>query len=304
MKTAQVKAVPEVSGSPSATSLRPPRIGELSEGRGDRGDSPAVDDHHRRDADRRVLAVEIHQRPWDPLPIGRDVLQPAAFALEARVEERIRSGDHVGLAASGGELGLEAGEHLLAAGLVPVDGDLRQLLLDQRLERVDHRTVHRGVDPDVPVGRAPVSRPQQVLALGATPIRFGSRGREGRGEKEYSAESNRGGPYPGLTPTHCGSSQGASPQMTPRTGEIELPADAFTNTRLLSRARGEKSPRTCPPWFYFFYGCLLLNTELTNFYASPDGAPVDGGVSASRRRDLHRGAGVKAPDVGAAAACC
>lgn len=52
--------------------------------------------------------------------------------------------------------------------------------------------------------------------------------------------------------------------MTPRTGEIELPADAFSNTRLFARARQEVA-QNLPAWFYFFYGCLLLNTALTNF---------------------------------------
>ncbi len=52
--------------------------------------------------------------------------------------------------------------------------------------------------------------------------------------------------------------------MTPQTGEIELPADAFTGSRLWTRARQEVATHL-PAWFYFFYGCLLLNTALTNF---------------------------------------
>src|SRR4051812_2525884 len=69
--------------------------------------------------------------------------------------------------------------------------------------------------------------------------------------------------YPGLTRPSALVS-GCVPQMTPRTGEIELPAEAFTNTRLWSRARQEVAANL-PAWFYFFYGCLLLNTALTNF---------------------------------------
>ncbi len=52
--------------------------------------------------------------------------------------------------------------------------------------------------------------------------------------------------------------------MTPRTGEIELPADAFTNTRLWTRAYKEVV-ENLPAWSYFFYGTLLLNAALTNF---------------------------------------
>ena len=109
----------------------------------------AVHQHHRRQPARGVGGVRVDQRPGNAQRVGRGVGQQPAFALEALVQERVRGDEQVGLGAAGGQLGLEPVGHLLAAGLVPVHGDAGQRLGHQRVERVEHLAVHRGVDPQL-----------------------------------------------------------------------------------------------------------------------------------------------------------
>ena len=52
--------------------------------------------------------------------------------------------------------------------------------------------------------------------------------------------------------------------MEPETSETTLPADALTSVSTFTAARNELW-RHFPAWMFFIYGCLLLNTELTNF---------------------------------------
>ena len=52
--------------------------------------------------------------------------------------------------------------------------------------------------------------------------------------------------------------------MDPRTSETELPADAL-GKRSTAHVVLLELWRHLPAWMFFVYGCLLLNTELTNF---------------------------------------
>lgn len=52
--------------------------------------------------------------------------------------------------------------------------------------------------------------------------------------------------------------------MGPITSETTLPADALARPSVLQAARAELWAHL-PAWMYLVYGCLLLNTELTNF---------------------------------------
>jgi hypothetical protein len=52
--------------------------------------------------------------------------------------------------------------------------------------------------------------------------------------------------------------------MQPITSETTLPVDALRRGSLV-RAAGRELWRHLPAWMFLIYGCLLLNTELTNF---------------------------------------
>src|SRR5258705_11969348 len=52
--------------------------------------------------------------------------------------------------------------------------------------------------------------------------------------------------------------------MISNTRELELPRGLLEEVSLVQRAKTEVV-RFLPAWMFFFYGCLLLNTGLTNF---------------------------------------
>jgi hypothetical protein len=171
------------------TSL-PPLAHEIGEGSWRRGPL-AVDQDHGGHARRRVAGIEIHQGARDPEHVRRGVAQEAPLAREPLVQERIGRGEDVGTDGARGPLGLEAAGHLLAPGLVPVDLDVRELLLQKWLERINHVLVHGGVDPHVSGGCALAGRRRGRLRgrgrFDAARGQEDERGREARPREEAEA---------------------------------------------------------------------------------------------------------------------